>query len=61
MTSDRPYRPARTLDEALDELHAGAGSQFDPVCVEAFARLDRESVEELLENCAQVQVAWQRS
>jgi cyclic di-GMP phosphodiesterase len=61
VTSDRPYRPARSLGEALDELHAGAGAQFDPVCVEAFARLDRDSVEELLEHCDQAQVTWQRS
>jgi two-component system cell cycle response regulator len=37
MTTDRPYRPARTAQEALDELRACAGSQFDPAVVEAFA------------------------
>jgi HD-GYP domain-containing protein (c-di-GMP phosphodiesterase class II) len=37
MTSDRPYRMALTADEALAELCACAGSQFDPVVVEAFA------------------------
>ena len=35
MTSDRPYRPAMTLQRAQQELRRGAGSQFDPHTVEA--------------------------
>jgi diguanylate cyclase (GGDEF)-like protein len=35
MTSDRPYRPARTFGGAVAELRACAGSQFDPQVVEA--------------------------
>jgi hypothetical protein len=36
MTSDRPYRPAMTLQRARQELRSCAGSQFDPhVVVEA--------------------------
>jgi cyclic di-GMP phosphodiesterase len=50
ITSDRPYRPGRPLDAAIDELRAGAGAQFDPACVAAFERLDREAVERLLEH-----------
>ena len=30
MTSDRPYRRARSTDAALDELQCHAGTQFDP-------------------------------
>jgi two-component system, cell cycle response regulator len=37
MTASRPYRPARSADEALHELRACAGTQFDPAVVEAFA------------------------
>jgi diguanylate cyclase (GGDEF)-like protein len=37
MTSDRPYRPALPLQDALDELHRCAGAQFDPAVVRAFA------------------------
>jgi HD-GYP domain-containing protein (c-di-GMP phosphodiesterase class II) len=37
MTSDRPYRSALSPGEALGELHRCAGSQFDPLVVEAFA------------------------
>jgi hypothetical protein len=35
MVSRRPYRDPLTVDEALAELTAGAGSQFDPVVVAA--------------------------
>jgi PAS domain S-box-containing protein len=35
MTSDRPYRPAMTLQRARQELRSCAGSQFDPHVVEA--------------------------
>jgi HD-GYP domain-containing protein (c-di-GMP phosphodiesterase class II) len=48
MTSDRPYRPALPLDKAFDELRAGAGTQFDPRCVEAFCRV-RLQVERILQ------------
>ena len=41
MTSDRPYRTAMTEDEAVDVLHGGAGSQFDPAVVGAFVRVLR--------------------
>jgi len=30
MTADRHYRRALTLDEAMSELHANSGAQFDP-------------------------------
>lgn len=35
MTGDRPYRVPRTITEALDELRACAGSQFDPRVIDA--------------------------
>ncbi len=35
MTTDRPYRGAVSEWEALRELRAGAGTQFDPVVVDA--------------------------
>jgi HD-GYP domain-containing protein (c-di-GMP phosphodiesterase class II) len=37
MTSPRPYAPQRTPEVALEELARCAGTQFDPVVVEAFA------------------------
>jgi HD-GYP domain-containing protein (c-di-GMP phosphodiesterase class II) len=36
MTSTRSYREARGIDEALAELRRGAGTQFDPLLVDAF-------------------------
>jgi HD-GYP domain-containing protein (c-di-GMP phosphodiesterase class II) len=47
MTSDRSYRAALPHAEAIERLEAGAGSQFDPVYVEAFAdvRLDPARVD----------------
>jgi len=36
LTSDRSYRPAWDPDRAVDHIAAGAGSLFDPQCVEAF-------------------------
>jgi HD domain-containing protein len=36
MTSDRTYRSALTISQAVAELRDGAGSHFDPVIVEAF-------------------------
>jgi two-component system cell cycle response regulator len=36
MTAGRPYRPARTLEDALEELRREAGAQFDPAVVDAW-------------------------
>ena len=36
LISPRPYKRAWTTDDAEDYLHKHAGSQFDPICVEAF-------------------------
>jgi diguanylate cyclase (GGDEF)-like protein len=38
ITADRPYRPAQSEHAALEELRDNAGSQFDPVVVEALER-----------------------
>jgi HD-GYP domain-containing protein (c-di-GMP phosphodiesterase class II) len=37
MTTDRPYRKARPVEEAVDELRRCSGTDFDPAVVEALA------------------------
>jgi HD-GYP domain-containing protein (c-di-GMP phosphodiesterase class II) len=39
MTTDRPYRRTMTLDQAVAEIRAGAGTQFDPDIAPEFANL----------------------
>jgi HD-GYP domain-containing protein (c-di-GMP phosphodiesterase class II) len=39
LTSDRPNRPAQPLPEAFADLHARAGTQFDPAVVAALFQL----------------------
>lgn len=41
MTSDRPYRDALSIDEALKELQINSGTQFDPQIVDVFVKLVR--------------------
>jgi HD-GYP domain-containing protein (c-di-GMP phosphodiesterase class II) len=36
ITSSRPYRPAMSTPQALDELEKNAGAQFDPAMIEKF-------------------------
>lgn len=38
MTSDRPYRQALSVPDALSELRGGAAYQFDPRVVEVFCQ-----------------------
>ena len=39
MTSERPYSDALPLEQALEEIKRGAGTQFDPKMVEVFLRI----------------------
>ena len=41
MTTDRSYRAAMSLDEAIEELEANAGSQFSPDVVQSVIRVLR--------------------
>jgi HD-GYP domain-containing protein (c-di-GMP phosphodiesterase class II) len=36
LVSDVPWRDAMTLDRAIEELRSNAGTQFDPIVVDAF-------------------------
>jgi two-component system, cell cycle response regulator len=43
MRTDRSYRKALSVEEAIAELDAGAGSQFDPVVAEVLSTVAREA------------------
>lgn len=45
MVSDRVYRKGRSYHEALEELERFAGTQFDPLIVEAFKAIPKEDWE----------------
>ncbi|MBW2147273.1 MAG: response regulator [Deltaproteobacteria bacterium] len=48
MTSDRVYRKAKGVKDALYELNQCAGSQFDPFVVETFLALQEQNKDEML-------------
>jgi two-component system, cell cycle response regulator len=45
MTSDRPYSSAMPIDEALDEIRRGAGTQFDPGAAEMFCHILNDGID----------------
>ncbi|MGA2809082.1 MAG: HD domain-containing phosphohydrolase [Terracidiphilus sp.] len=47
ITSDRPYRTARTFDAAREEILRCSGTQFDPSVVEVFLKIPNELWHEL--------------
>ena len=44
MTSHRPYRRARSHQDAIDEIVRYSGSQFDPEAVRAFLKVERSGL-----------------
>ena len=43
LTSERPYKRAWSVDEALEEIKRQSGRQFDPRVVDAFLKIvDRQ-------------------
>jgi response regulator RpfG family c-di-GMP phosphodiesterase len=47
LTSDRPYRPGRSLAAAMGEVRANAGTQFCPTVIEALEKVYREEPQAL--------------
>ena len=41
ITSNRPYRPAQTVDAAREEIERWSGRQFDPEIVTTFMSMDK--------------------
>jgi HD-GYP domain-containing protein (c-di-GMP phosphodiesterase class II) len=52
MLSDRPYRPAMNLLQALVEIRRNAGTQFDPNVVEALLRVAEKADTDFFKNSA---------
>lgn len=44
MTTDRPYRRALTINEALEELRRGAGTLYDPDIVAVFLKVYKQII-----------------
>ncbi|MEM6855220.1 MAG: HD-GYP domain-containing protein [Planctomycetota bacterium] len=57
MTSDRSYRKTKTHDEAMREIQACAGSQFDPEMAEVFLGFS----EAMLDKASDVMQTWIQS
>jgi len=47
ITSDRPYRKARSFDVAREEILSCSGTQFDPAVIEVFLKIPNELWQEL--------------
>jgi len=61
MTSDRPYRSAMPISEAIGELERHRGSQFDPAVVAALIAETGQALErepDAVVPSAQPQLAW---
>jgi len=50
MTHERPYRKARPVADALAEIHAQAGSQFDPELAKLFVEVTEGAVDDPTED-----------
>jgi len=44
MVSNRPYKKAMNINDAIDEIKKLSGSQFDPVVVEAFLKINSKEL-----------------
>lgn len=45
MTSDRPYRNALTVKQALEEIKSNAGTQFNPEIANAFVKIINDEID----------------
>jgi len=51
MTSVRPYRSAMDVERAIRELKAWSGTQFCPVCLQAFLNLEHKNLINIYDEC----------
>jgi len=48
LTHERPYKAAWSIEEAIEEIENGRGTQFDPRVVDAFMSLDHTGLSEIV-------------
>jgi HD-GYP domain-containing protein (c-di-GMP phosphodiesterase class II) len=53
MTSNRPYRPARSLEEALAEIKQLSGEQFCPRVVKALLSIGKNKLKAIQANVSE--------
>jgi HD-GYP domain-containing protein (c-di-GMP phosphodiesterase class II) len=53
MTSNRTYRAAMSIEQAIKEIQEFKGTQFDPVVVSAFLKIPPEEINAILENTSE--------
>ncbi len=56
MTSDRPYRKAVDLEVVTEEIRRFSGTQFDPVCADAFLTLIEREEEDFIERASKFDI-----
>jgi putative two-component system response regulator len=54
LVSDRPYKAAWPIEEAVAEIVRAGGTQFDPSCVEAFEKIDHQLLTTPVESPVQI-------
>jgi HD-GYP domain-containing protein (c-di-GMP phosphodiesterase class II) len=59
MTSDRPYRKGLSFDAAKEEILRLAGTQFDPLAVEAFSAEEKTLREMVAVKCGMTPIAME--
>ena len=59
MTSDRPYRKGLSFDAAKEEILRLAGTQFDPLAVEAFSAEEKTLREMVAVKCGMAPIAME--
>ena len=52
LRSERPYKAAYSHDRTMDHLRERSGVEFDGVVVDAFSRMNRDLLDELMSECS---------
>jgi len=56
MSSDRPYRRSLALERVIEEIQTYSGTQFDPVCADAFLAIIEREGEDFIERASKFNI-----